>query len=97
MSRNMLNWFLCGVTTGSVVAAAAASVAYAVIVYGGSVDTIPAFGTALAFGALCYTLRRDGRGRGDSAPFISRERKARIPVDPAPRHAHPPVGFGRRV
>jgi hypothetical protein len=84
MSRNMLNWFLCGLTTGLITAAAAASVAYAVIVYGGSVDTIPAFGTALAFGALCYTLRRENRGRGDPLPFISRERKARLPGRPVP-------------
>ncbi len=82
MSRNMLNWFLCGLTTGSALTAAAATLVYTVIVHGDSITVVPAFATALSVGALCYTLRRDRHPRAAAAPFISRERKARLPGAP---------------
>ena len=94
MSRNMLNWFLCGVTTGSALTALAASVVYAALVYGDSVSVVPAFATALSVGALCYTLRRDRHPRAAGAPFISRERKARLPRTP-PRGM--PIRHGPRA
>ena len=94
MSKNALNWFLCGLTTGSALAVVAASLAYAIITYGVSVDVIPAFGTAMAVGAVCYTLRRDTGGRG-KAIFISRERKARLPG--MPNCGHPAARMRHNV